>query len=223
MSLPNKITNIGRLDDDAWRAISNMAEYHNNNEGALNALIGSSSTSANGLGWFFARITGNKPIELTDATDNGAVTRRWRYSWERAEIDPSDTTGASFRTPVYQSDNAQVLSSTVTTDGVANKFANYAINMCEADNRRTRVGPGYGFVHVMPVGECEASKYNKQADDSSGTTDTIFLNVVVLMYGLKDSSGKKRFYFHTHNAHNNACMKRDYPNYVLDTSGVFTF
>lgn len=215
MSLPDKITNIGRLDDAAWQAISSMAEYHNGNEDVLNALVGSSSTSSDGLGWFLARITGNKALRLTDSNDNGAGTRRWMYSWEKAEVDPTDATGASFRTPVYDSINAQVLSSTVTTDGVSNDFANYALNMCEADNRRTRVGPGYGYVHVMPVGECQASEYDKQADNASGTTETIFLNVVVLMYGTRDTSGNQRFYFYTHNAHNSACFKRDYPNFVI--------
>ena len=208
-SLPQTVPSVGQLDQRTWDLIRAMSEFHSMRQQELDMALSNTDQDGSDIEWFLARITGNKRPYLEDPNDGNSVPRKWMYSWEKAEIDPTDETGASFRTPTYDSPDGVPLSSSVVTDGVEDKFANYAMNMCEDPNTRIMVGPGYGYVHIMPVGECEATLCEKQAKDASGTTETIFLNVVVLMYAVRDKQRKPRFYFYTHNAHSNACLYQE--------------
>ena len=165
---------------------------------------------------FLARITGNKRQDLTDTSDGSVKVRRWMYSWIRAEVDPSDATGASFRDPVFDSADSRALTSSVTDpdSGSTDNFGNYALNMCELHNTRTMTGPGYQYSKVMPIGECEATAHDKQAKNASGTSETIFLSVVVPMFVIHDNNRKPRFMFYCHNAHANACMDRNHAAFL---------
>tara|TARA_Y100000401_G_scaffold117519_1_gene126820 strand:- start:11483 stop:12217 length:735 start_codon:yes stop_codon:yes gene_type:complete len=214
--LPRLTQGIGSLTPEAWEVIANMAEFGSANAQRLNELAKPVTRFNDPIDMFLARITGNKRQALSDPNDQNAKVRRWLYSWVKAEVDPSDDTGATFRDPVFESAEATAMSSSVTDPdtGETDAFSNYALNMCELHNTRTLTGPGYQYSKVMPIGECEATGFNKQAEDASGTTETIFVSVVVPMFVVHDNERKPRFMFYCHNAHANACMDRDDPAFL---------
>jgi len=217
---------VGELTPQVWSSLIEMSEFVSASLPQLSQLLRVGEPRAIPNQVFLARITGNRRTKAGDTlgAESGScdvsTVRRWIYSWERAVVD--STAEEEFGVESYAPSAAVPPSSTLDADA----FHWPAMNLCEAPNTDKPVTSGPGLLNSfpMPIGEWVASSYDKQAESAAGTTETIFVDVVVPMMMFFDASGntpagsaagvkfsKSRFYFYALNAQGGMCYEEDNP------------
>lgn len=203
-SIPPIKKGLGAITPDVWDTIRRAAMFFDSNKQRLDEAVSNQGNKLEARNFFLAKITGHERLDETP-TD---ASYRWKYSFvEVVPADPSDTTGqgtiTDTRYTFVQKTNG--LTSTVTTDGVADNFAKAALNTIEAANADSLAGPGIKYdllddyqldaIRPRPIG----GVYDGLNTD--GTEKTLIqMDVVVPMVFLRDPSGTLRFYFSAVNA-----------------------
>jgi len=121
----------------------------------------------------------NKPYFLAKITNSAAIggtSNRYNYTWTEVVLD--NTTGFAVR--------ANGLSGTT------------ALNICEMSNTATDVGPGVAVDAAAYPAGFDMTAIGKAGDGGS-------IEVVVMMYHVKDADGNLRAVFSMANAHDGSC------------------
>tara|TARA_Y100000401_G_scaffold117519_1_gene126819 strand:- start:10848 stop:11486 length:639 start_codon:yes stop_codon:yes gene_type:complete len=203
-TIPPIKNGLGAITPEVWDVVRQAAMFFNENKTRLTEALTMTDNSSKPRNFFMAKITGH---ERLDASPTDA-SYRWKYSWEEVEpADPTDTTGQDTVDDTRYKFVAKTngLTSTVTTDGEDDAFANYAINTIECANANSIAGPGIKYtllddyqldsIRPRPIG----GVYDG-VDGSGAENDYLSLELVVPMFFLRDTTGALRFYFSAVNA-----------------------
>ena len=195
---------LGAITPEVWDTVRRAAMFFEQNSTRLSEAISKKAVEAKPRNYFLAKITGN--ARLDDSPTDASY--RWKYSWQEVEpADPSDSTGQGTTADTRYKFVAKTggLSSTVTTDGSADAFANYALNTIECANANSMAGPGIKYtllsshqldsIRPRPIG----GVYDG-VDGSGDENALLTLELVVPMFFLRDTTGSLRFYFSAVNA-----------------------
>tara|TARA_Y100000310_G_scaffold345359_1_gene464115 strand:- start:286 stop:786 length:501 start_codon:yes stop_codon:yes gene_type:complete len=115
--------------------------------------------------------------KITASTAIGGTSNRYNYTWSEVELDNASSFG-------------------VKTGG---RSGTTALNTCEMSNTAADVGPGV----AVDAPEYVASEFEMMPIGTSGDDGTI--DVVVLMFHVRDEDGNIREVFSMANSHDGTC------------------
>ena len=169
---PHISAGLGKLTPKLWARLMDMLKWYESHLTQLNQ-------TQPGV---------KKPYLLAKITANDKIGSdwRWKYAWTEVVLDASD--GTSF------TDKTSGLPGTVGTD--------YALNLCEASNDGTDVGPGVetnGADYPAGFDPMAIGQLTSEAAESGG------IDVVVPMFLMRDDAGNLRYFFALANAHDGTC------------------
>lgn len=121
---------------------------------------------------------------ITDHTDMVAGAR-WKYDWHEVVIDGTDDLTTPSPSRSGTSDNG-----------------NYALNLVEFQNT---VAADVGGDGVDPSGPDYPAGFARRPIGGSGTSDTHAVDVVVMMFPVRNADGQVRFVFSQVNPHDGTC------------------